>query len=270
MKRNVLVIGLVAAAVLCSSPLFASGTREGEHSENALWYQAQELVRENGSVMPSQKTVVWEELSPSGDVVSQEDVSFFYSEEGGSVTSDEEATLDETFSGMRLHIDFEGDHDAYVKRNDVNDGLLWTPFDDSVSDGDVNVVNTGISELVGGTDCTVFNYTWYSDPVQYGYNFERTVNDDYVGPESKAYLQFEGKAWIDGNGVLRQLESSLNRGTMSYTQTVSYDYNGSILYPSSAVIEGSVSGGDGDFNVGSGFRAVETMNGYWVANDFVR
>ena len=268
--RNILIMAVCLVAVIGALPVFASGAREYEFTSNALWYNAEDLVEASASVLPIEKTVVWEELSPSGEVVNSEEVVFFYSEVEGSVLLSDEGEHGEYIYGQELKVDFAGDFDAVMKRSYVNDGLFWTPFDDDVDDSDVKVVNTGIIETVDGTECSVFEYTLYRDSAQSGYDFKETIYDDYEDSESNVFIKYEGKAWIDGEGVLRQLESNLDRNGVSYTETVKYDYDGSVIYPVESVLEGTIGTTAGDMIVQTNFKSIESMSGYWTATDFYR
>ena len=251
-------------------PVFASGNAEGS---NALWYKAADIVDASSSVLPAEKNVVWEEMNPAGQVVSTAEFTLYYGEGRSYVFSEQS---NELLSGQGLSFNIAGDIDAAAKRSTVNDSLFWTPFDDDAADADVKVVNTGAVESIGGRECSVFEYTMYRDAAQFGYNFEETVRDshllldDYEDPESSTFIKVEGRAWIDGSGVLRQLESNINSADADYCETVNYEYNGSELYPVESVIEGTLEVTAGTMVASTSFRATETMTGHWTATDFFR
>ncbi|MDC7227903.1 MAG: hypothetical protein PQJ61_14145 [Spirochaetales bacterium] len=266
-KMNIMVMAGCLAAVVCGLPAFASS--------NDLWDKAADIVSDNASVLPVSKTLTWEELSPAGDVVLSEEVNFFYSEAEDLVFLADEGENGEFVDGLKLQVDITGDFDAFVKRSVLNDGLLWTPFDDDVDDEDVVVSYTGEAE-VNGTDCSVFEYTLYRDAAQYGYDFEETVRDsrdlieDYDDPESSSIITIEGKALIDADGILRQLESNVDYDGVEYTETIEYDFDGNALYATASAIEGTMETAAGDMIVQTSFKATEAMDGYWSATDFYR
>lgn len=270
--KTILIMAVCLIAVISSVPVFASGSREFENTTNALWYQAEELVDTNSAVLPAEKAILWEELSPSGDVITVENVTVFYSETEGSVLLADEGTngVGEYIYGQQLEVDFAGDIDTFLKRNRINDGLLWTPFDEDVDDEDVTVINTGAVELVDGTECSVFNYTLYRDKAQYGYDFKETIYDDYEDSESNSILKVDGAAWIDGEGVLRKIKSSIKQNDLVYNETTKYDFDGSALFPVETILEGTILASAGDFKVENNFRVIETMTDYWTATDFYR
>ncbi|MDC7228490.1 MAG: hypothetical protein PQJ61_17140 [Spirochaetales bacterium] len=275
-KRSLILLATCLITIVGALPIFAMGSSEGINGENALWYQAEEIVENSASVLPAEKTLVWSELSPSGDVISEDSVTFFYSEAEEEVLISELGEKGKYVDGYEIQVDIAGDYDTFVKRSLVNDGLLWTPFDDDVDAEDVTVANTGRVELVNGTECSVFDYTLYRDAAQYGYDFEETVRDsrdliaDYEDPESNSTIVVKGLAWIDGNGVLRQLVSNVDYDGVTYTETIKYEFDGSTLYPTASTIEGVIDRTVDDIIIESNFRAEETMFGYWTATDFYR
>lgn len=274
--RNILVIAVCLIAVIGGLPVFASGSCEYENTENVLWYQAAEIVEENASVLPVSKTVIWDELGAAGKVLNSEEITVFYSETEGSVFLAEEGETGKFIDGKELQIYVTGDLDAFVKRSMVNDGLFWTPFDDDVDDEDVTVSNTGRVEIIDGTECSVFNYTLYRDAAQCGYDFEETVRDnrdlieDFDDPESTSIIKVEGSAWIDGCGILRQLESNVDYNGADYNEVIKYEFDGSTLFPVESFLKGTLETTAGDLIVKTDFSATELMKGFWTAADFYR
>ncbi len=273
MKRNIIILAVCATALISGFPVFAAGSSEYATEGNALWYKAADIVDASASVLPVKKTVVWEDLSPSGDTISKDELVIFYSEDKDYIFS---GTTGELLSGQKLGIDFAGDSAVLSKRSAVNDGLLWTPFDDDIDDADVKVVNTGSVENLSGTECSIFEYTLYRDAAQYGYNFEEAIadsdflNKNYKDPESNICIKTTGRAWIDGKGILRQLETVTSSGNAEYCEVVLYDYDGKALYPVASVIEGTLNLTENDLIVQNNFRVTEKMSGYWKASNFYR
>lgn len=270
--RNILIMAICFIAVIGGLPVFAAGSSE-DISGNTLWYKAADIVDASASVLPVEKTVVWEDLNPAGKVVSSEEVTVFYGEEKGYVISE---MTGELLSGQELTMDLVGDTDVFTKLSSINDGLFWTPFDADVADADVKVVNTGKVETINGTECSVFEYTMYRDMVASSYNFEETVRDtdlllaDYVDADSSASARVTGFAWIDGNGVMRQLETNSECGDANYRETVVYEFDGSALYPVESILEGTLEITAGEMIAQTNFKATESMSDYWTATDYYR
>lgn len=255
MKRKILFLITCVMVILSTGPVFSAGSSEySSPAGDELWVDAGVIVNASSSILPLEKKVVWEDLDPNGEAVSQQEITLWYGEESES--------------GTKLKVEYAGDSAVFDKRAAVNDGLLSTPFDGSA---DTKINNTGTSETVNGNDCTVFRYVSYSEEDLF--NSDSEIILDLPGPavnsrSNEQLVKTEGKAWIDGSGVLRKLESNRNLNGIDYCETVSYDYDGTNIFPVESVLEGTTSVVSRDLIVQTSFRATEEMNGYWVASDF--
>ncbi len=266
MKRKMIAAAAVVMTVISGMQVFAAGS--GEYTSagsDDIWVKASEIVKASSGILPEEKKIVWEELSPSGDTVSSEVLTIWYDENDSMAIDNASGNL---VKGKALALSYAGSSDALMKRLSVNNSLGTTPFD---SYADTKINNTGITETVNGNECTVYEYVMYCPASSLEYSFEKSLGlsvSDVDSSTTDAYAKLSGRVWLDDEGIMRKLELNNNNSDISYTETVTYSFDGKQLYATGAVLEGTISSSENGFEVQTAFRSTEDMSGYWLPENY--